>query len=63
MSRCLIGNLRGVDPLDCRAIHPHPACAEGGDSRDYVEVAKMIDKNKKTELLSRRIKRVLGVSD
>jgi len=51
MSRCLI------------AIHPHPACAEGGDSRDYVEVAKMIDKNKKTELLSRRIKRVLGVSD
>jgi len=37
MSRCLIGNLRGVDPLDCRAIHPHLACAEGGDSCDYVE--------------------------
>ena len=35
MRRCLIGNLRGVDPLDCRA---YPACAEGGDSRNYVEL-------------------------
>jgi len=38
MRRSLIGNLRGVDPLDCRAIHPHPQRKRGGDSRNYVEV-------------------------
>ncbi len=30
MCRQIIGNFRGIEPLNCRAIHPHPASLRVG---------------------------------